>query len=176
MLREWEGILRDANRVGPLSAPVVIAEFADFECPACQRAYPRLDSLRRQDSTRIAVAFVHYPLVRIHPNAFRASLLAECGAMQGRFPAMYDALFRGARVLGTRTTQEWASEAGIPNAAGFDDCMRSEAGRERIERHLAMAQSLHLEGTPAFAVNGVLFPVGTPFQVIADSAKAALSR
>jgi protein-disulfide isomerase len=78
-------IAKEANWIGPRDAKVVITEFADFECPACQRIKSTIDSIRQSAPDKIALAFVHFPLSRIHPHAYRAALIAECGAQQENF-------------------------------------------------------------------------------------------
>ncbi|MBA3918920.1 MAG: hypothetical protein C0516_10090 [Gemmatimonas sp.] len=167
-------IAKEANWIGPRDAKVVITEFADFECPVCQRVKPTIDSLRMSFPDQVAIAFVHYPLSRIHPHAYRAALVAECGAQQGQFERTYDALFAAGSSLGSVSTQEWAELAGVRNTDSFHTCLHTEAGRNRVERHLSFAADLGLRGTPAFAVNNVLFIPGTPIKEVADSVEAAL--
>lgn len=169
-------VAKEANWIGPRDAAVVVTEFADFECPVCQRLKPTIDSLRATAPDRIAIAFVHFPLSRIHPHAYRAAMVAECGAQQDRIEETYDALFSVGASLGTVTTAEWAEAGRVPDTSAFRTCVDNEAGRTRIERHLAYASDLGLNGTPAFAVNDVLFVPGTSIKEVADSIASALQR
>lgn len=82
---EWEG--------NP-EAAVVIAEFSDFQCPFCKRWSEQvLPSLRSQLGDQVALAFLHYPITQIHPNAGNASVVAICAGEQGKFWEMHDLLF-----------------------------------------------------------------------------------
>ncbi|MFN8718086.1 MAG: DsbA family protein [Gemmatimonas sp.] len=160
-------IQREANWLGPRDAPIVITEFADFECPVCQQLKPVVDSIRNSAPQQIAVAFVHFPLSRIHPHAYRAALIAECAAEQGNFEHAYNALFNAGANLGAVSTQEWAKASAVKDTAAFGTCVDEERGRARVERHFAHASSLRLRGTPTFAVNETLFETRNPVAVTA---------
>ncbi len=75
-------------------ARVVIAEFSDFQCPFCKRWSEQvLPSLRSQLGDQVSLAFLHYPITQIHPNAGNASVVAICAGEQGKFWEMHDLLF-----------------------------------------------------------------------------------
>ena len=79
---------------GDPAAPVVILEFSDFECPFCQRWFAEtLPDIRAQVGEDVAIAFLHFPLTQIHPNAVGAHAAAECAKEQGKFWEMHDLLF-----------------------------------------------------------------------------------
>lgn len=92
----------DAHFEGSRSAKVVVAEFSDFQCPFCKQWVERyLPSLRRRLGDEVALAYLHFPIQQIHPNAPYASLASICAGDQGRFWEMHDLLFA--------RQQEWAS-------------------------------------------------------------------
>ena len=79
---------------GSPDAIVMVQEYSDFQCPFCRRWYDTtLPVLRQQIGEDVALAFLHFPLVRIHPNAGNAHLAAECANQQGKFWEMHDLLF-----------------------------------------------------------------------------------
>ena len=79
---------------GDPDAPVVIVEYSDFQCPFCQRwYYETLPEVRAMIGDEVALAFSHFPLTQIHPNAAGAHVAAECAGSQGRFWEMHDLLF-----------------------------------------------------------------------------------
>ena len=41
----------------------------------------------------MSIAFLHFPITQIHPNAGNASVAAICAAEQGKFWPMHDLLF-----------------------------------------------------------------------------------
>jgi protein-disulfide isomerase len=79
---------------GSPDAAVVITEFSDFQCPFCKRWNEQvLTELRTQLGGEVSLAFLHYPITQIHPNAGNASVVAICAGQQGKFWEMHDILF-----------------------------------------------------------------------------------
>ena len=79
---------------GDPAAAVVVIEYSDFQCPFCERWYTdTLPVLRQRVGGDVALAFFHFPLVQIHPNAAGAHFAAECAGRQGKFWEMHDLLF-----------------------------------------------------------------------------------
>ena len=94
-----------ASIEGDPGARVVVIEYSDFQCPFCRRWYDdTLPEVRDLVGTDVAIAFLHFPLVQIHPNAAGAHLAAECAGEQGKFWEMHDLLFE--------RQDEWAA---LPN-------------------------------------------------------------
>lgn len=84
----------DAAIEGSANARVMIAEFSDFQCPFCKRwSDENMKRLRTQTGNDVAIAFLHFPIGQIHPNAGNASLAAVCAGEQGKFWQMHDILF-----------------------------------------------------------------------------------
>lgn len=87
---------------GDPNAKVVIAEYSDFQCPFCQRwVQQTLGTVRAQLGEDVALAFLHFPITQIHPNAGYASFGAICAGEQDKFWEMHDILFA--------RQQEWQS-------------------------------------------------------------------
>lgn len=94
--------LSGAHFEGDPDARVIIAEYSDFQCPFCSRwTAETLPLLRPVLGDEVALAFLHFPILQIHPNAGRAHLAAECAGKQGKFFEMHDVLFE--------RQQEWQS-------------------------------------------------------------------
>lgn len=86
--------LDGAEYEGDPSARVVVAEFSDFQCPFCQRwTADSLPTLRQRLGSDVALAFLHFPIIQIHPNAGNAGAVAICAGEQGKFWEMHDLLF-----------------------------------------------------------------------------------
>lgn len=91
-----------ASFEGNPDARVMIAEFSDFQCPFCQRwVQQSMGPLREVIGDDVALAFMHFPLTQIHPNAAYASFAAVCAGDQDHFWEMHDLLFA--------LQQEWQS-------------------------------------------------------------------
>jgi protein-disulfide isomerase len=79
---------------GNANAKVIVAEYSDFQCPFCKQWVDNsLRQLRAKLGNDVALAFVNFPLVQIHPNAGNAAVVALCAGQQGKFWQMHDLLF-----------------------------------------------------------------------------------
>jgi protein-disulfide isomerase len=86
--------IANASLEGKANAKVTIVEFSDFQCPFCKQWNDTvLGPLRKKLGSDVSLAFLHFPLVQIHPNAGNASLVAACAGAQGKFWQMHDLLF-----------------------------------------------------------------------------------
>lgn len=161
VIADWRGLSAPGQPLGPRDAPVVIVEFADFQCPFCATAARNLRELRSRVGDQVAVIYRHFPLMSIHPFAWDAAVAAECAGEQGRFEAFHDALFASQEDIGHKEWGIFAEEAAIPSPAQFADCLGQEWATERVREDARVAARLGLTGTPSVIVNDLLLP-GTP--------------
>ncbi|MEP7087260.1 MAG: DsbA family protein [Gemmatimonadota bacterium] len=156
----WQLVRRSGALVGNANAPVLIAEFSDFECPACAYAHGRLRELQAIFGDTLAISFHYYPLEDIHPNAHTAAMAAECANVQGRFDSMQDLLFAEQDSLGVRPWDILAREAGVADIAEFRRCLTSEAAGRRIRIDQELGKKLGVRATPTLIVQGMMLPPG----------------
>jgi len=64
--------------VGSPSAPIVLVEYSDFQCPYCEMIYPELKDIVSKSNGQVAWVMRNFPLYQIHPNALPAANAAEC--------------------------------------------------------------------------------------------------
>src|SRR3954451_14771342 len=81
------------HATGPITAPLVLVEYGDFECPHCATAYPVIQQLRAAFGAELTFVYRNFPLTSLHPHAQRAAETAEWAGLAGRFWDMHDALF-----------------------------------------------------------------------------------
>lgn len=148
---------------GPAGAKVTVVEFVDFQCPFCGRfARDTLPQLEREYGDRIRYVSRHFPLTAIHPHALHAALAAECAFEQDRYWEYHRALFAHQDRLGPRGLTRQARAVGI-DTKRFDDCRRSPATRNHVERDLADGRRYGVTGTPTLFVNGRPLKGAQPF-------------
>jgi protein-disulfide isomerase len=137
---------------GPESAPVTIVEFADFECPFCQRLAPDLDDLceKRQATVRFVYKFM--PLA-MHPHSEIAARAAIAAQTQGRFWPMHHALFANGSHLEVTDIEGYAKELGL-DLDRFRADMKSPATTARLDGDRKLADDLGVKGTPTLFING----------------------
>ena len=137
---------------GPRDAPVVLVEFADFECPHCASIAPQLDQTWEHYKTHVLFVFKLLPLA-MHRNAEPAARAAIAAGAQGKFWEMHDKLFAMSPKLERQDLDAYAKGLGLDMgkfAADFD----APETTQRIAADRALADSLKVRGTPTLFVNG----------------------
>jgi protein-disulfide isomerase len=172
----WQAVEAVGHWTGTSSAPVVIVEFGDFECPFCAAFANRaLRGVLAEYSTDVALDFRHWPLP-MHRLAYPAARAAECAGAQGRFNAYADVLFAKHDSLGIISFDQFAVDAGVPDRSAFDSCNASGIPVPAIERDSHEALAIGARGTPTVIINGTLY-YGTPDSVQLDTlVRAALAK
>jgi protein-disulfide isomerase len=144
----------NAQIEGRATAPIGIIMFSDFQCPFCGRfVRETLPRLRRAfvEPGRAFIAFMHYPLERIHPDAFSAAVVAECASQAGRFWQLHDRLFEPPRPLLTNEALIAAARDVDLDVGRLEQC-RSSEGPDQVRIDMRIASSLGVRSTPSFFV------------------------
>jgi protein-disulfide isomerase len=137
---------------GPEDARVVLVEFADFECPFCQKIAPELDELweKRKDKVRFVYKFM--PL-SMHPHGEIAARAAIAAQMQGKFWEMDRLLFANGQHLEQPDLEKYASSLGL-DLERFRADMQSAAAKARLDADRKEGDDLHVKGTPTIFIDG----------------------
>ena len=137
---------------GPEAAPVTIVEFADFECPFCQKVAPELDALweKRKDKVRFVYKFM--PLT-MHVHGELAARAGIAAMAQGKFWEMHHQLFSNGDHLDENDVAKYAAAIGL-DVDRFRADLRSPATTARLEADRKLADSLSVKGTPTIYING----------------------
>ncbi|MXW16724.1 MAG: thioredoxin domain-containing protein [Gemmatimonadetes bacterium] len=144
-------------RIGPANARMVVTEFMDFTCPFCAMVVPVVDSLLSRYPSEVALVFQHFPLGG-RPLSIPSAVAAECAERQDRFEPMYRLLFAEQDSLGSKDWAVFAEEAGIPDLAAFEECMKLPADSfARIDAGRELGLRRNVRGTPTLYVNGRRF-------------------
>jgi protein-disulfide isomerase len=175
----------DPNRVYPVNttgspskgapaAPIVIAEFSDFQCPFCSRVGPTLDRVMQVYGDRVRIVWKHNPLA-MHKDAPLAHLASVAAADQGKFWQYHDKLFANQQQIQRNDLIRYAAELGL-DTARFQQTLESDQHKARVSADANEAQSLGVTGTPAFFVNGRYLSGAQPFEKFAQLINAELQR
>jgi protein-disulfide isomerase len=140
-----------AERLGSPNAPVQIVEFADYECPYCQKVNEDLNKIRQQFGDQVSVVYKDFPLP-MHPLAARAAEAARCAGAQGKFWEYHDALFENKK-LQVKQLKEQAVEMKL-DPARFNQCLDGGEQIAPVKKDAEEGQRLGLQGTPSFFING----------------------
>ena len=137
---------------GAPSAPVMIVEWADFECPFCGHAAPVLDEVLEKHRAQVKIVFKHYPL-SAHKHAEKAARAAIAAERQGKFWEMHRELFANQENLEPAALVRLAQKIGL-DVARFETDMASDPVSQVLERDRRQADALGLRSTPLIFING----------------------
>jgi protein-disulfide isomerase len=133
-------------------APVKIMLFFDYQCPYCASTLPALQQVLKNNASSAQLLLKHVPL-SIHPDSFLAHQAALAAAEQGKFWQMNDLLFAHQKKVKMPDLLEYAKQAGL-NVPLFEKRLHSGYYKTIIEQDAALAESLGVDSTPTFFVNG----------------------
>jgi protein-disulfide isomerase len=137
---------------GPESAAVVLVEFADFECPFCQKLAPELDALYGKHNGELRFVYKFLPLP-MHPHGEPAARAAIAAQMQGQFWPMQHLLFANGQHLEQPDLESYAKTIGL-DVERFRADMASAAATARLDADRKVADKLGIKGTPSIYING----------------------
>ena len=150
--------LADSPGKGPANARVVLAEYADFQCPTCGQLYKVLREIEPH-YPQVRIIFKDFPLSQIHPWAMTAALAGRCAYQQNHeaFWKVHDAIFESQEVISAGNAYEkmvnFAAQAGL-DASTFRACMASPQTGQAITQSVKEGQALKIANTPTVFVNG----------------------
>ncbi|MBV8072516.1 MAG: thioredoxin domain-containing protein [Acidobacteriaceae bacterium] len=155
----------DAPVRGPRNAPVTVIEFADYQCPYCQKINPDLKRLDQDFPGKIAFVFKDFPLP-IHNHAAKAAEASRCARDQGKYWEYHDLLFEN-KELDKEQLDQNARELKLDQAR-FDSCLASGKEAAGVEKDVAEGTALGITQTPGFFVNGHFFLGALPYATLRD--------
>jgi protein-disulfide isomerase len=148
--------------LGPESAPVTLIEFADYECPYCQRAQSTVEMLLQKNPGKVRLVHRDYP-IEGHPRAFPASRAARCADEQGKFWEYHRRLLEPGADLSDQGLRAHATTLGLREDK-FGSCLTSDRHDRAIHDSVAEGSALGVSATPTFFVNGRMVVGARPFE------------
>jgi protein-disulfide isomerase len=136
--------------IGSPSAPIVLVEYSDFQCPYCQMIYSSIKQLVSQSNGQVAWVMREFPLYQIHPQAMPAANAAECIAAQlgsTGFWEYADAVFNNQSSLSASYSASLAKQFGA-NMTTYNTCITNSTYLNNIQTETADAEASGGNGTP----------------------------
>ena len=157
---------------GPRDAKIQIVEFSDFECPACRQAADYVRQLMTAYPGKIHFTFKHFPL-KSHRWSPIAHAAVECAARLDSFWEYHDMLYAYqpewvASQNPTETFFRFAKDLGF-NLDNFSACLEEQSVKDLIRKERLEGESLQLQATPTFFVNGERLVGPVEFKVKAEA-------
>lgn len=136
--------------IGSPTAPIVLVEYSDFQCPFCEIIHSTLKKVVADSNGQIAWVYRHLPLNSIHPQANPAANASECIAAQlgsAGFWNYADAVFAEQSKLSTTFSSQLAERLGV-DMQKYAQCMNASTYQKVIDTDAAEAESAGGTGTP----------------------------
>lgn len=160
---------------GNPSSGVIVYEYADLQCPACQAANELIKKpLLEKYGKQVRFEFKHFPLKSIHRFAFEAAQASECAADQGKFWEYIDTAYANQSKLSSSALREWAVSLQL-DAPLFERCVASGIKADAVNADAAQGMKLGVDSTPTFMVNGARVERNT-VEAISQAIDAALKQ
>lgn len=143
--------------VGNPSAPHKLAVFLDMACPMCAKVEKKiLEKIKK--SKDIYGVFIQFPLVHIHPWAFRAAGAGMC--FYHIDPSLYwqflERVFQNQETMGVSEIDREAITLAdqLQHRADFLSCYLKDENLKEVLSQLQLAIDLNIRGTPTLIWDG----------------------
>ena len=141
-----------APALGPASAPITLVEFADYQCPFCQRAEARVETILEKNPKTVRFVLLDFPL-EMHSQAMPAAEAAHCAGDQGKFFEYRHSLLSVPGPFDEEDLLHRADSLKL-NVPTFKECVDSKRHEPVIKTSFDEARVLGVSATPTFFVNG----------------------
>jgi protein-disulfide isomerase len=170
----------DPLALGDVDAPVLMIEWADFQCPFC-------GAFARDTKPELIDRYVDEGLLRIEWRDFAilgeesqtAALGGRAAAEQDAFWELHDEIFahdreRNAGELAKESLIEMADELGL-DAERFAEDFGDPTHQRAAQEDLQLGDAIGITATPAFLINGQPVIGGQPTEVFIEAIDRALA-
>lgn len=154
---------------GPLTAPVTIVEFTDFQCPSCAAMHPILEEALGSYGDRVRLVVRDYPLNQ-HEFARKAAEAANAANAQGKYFEYIALLYKNQKALDVPSLKKYATQLGLDRLR-FDAALDRGIYAAEIKKDTEAGEIYGVGSTPTIFINGVQLRV-----VTADGLREAIDR
>lgn len=147
---------------GSSDAPILIFEYADYQCPGCASINPKVNEALAAVDGKVAVVYRSF-ILSYHQNGDAAARAAEAASLQGYWKPYADKLFA------SQNEWEYATGEDLINYfdSYFNEVSNNEGDLEKFHRDqlsdevgakiatdISLANHVSISATPAFYIDG----------------------
>ncbi|MBE9012188.1 thioredoxin domain-containing protein [Pseudanabaenaceae cyanobacterium LEGE 13415] len=154
---------------GSLSAPIMLVEYGDYQCPYCAKAVGVVQEIQNQYEEQLCYVFRHFPLTQ-HAYAMRAATAAEAAAAQNEFWQMHYCLFSYQSDLSDEALLRYANGLEL-DMDQFRQDLNSSDELHRIQADIQSGIDSGVDRTPTFFINGVHYQGDTEITTLLKAIK-----
>lgn len=161
--------------LGDPNAKVTIIEYGDFECPFCKRFFDETEPLLIKnyiETGKAKMIYRDFPLPG-HQHAMPSALAANCAKEQGKFWPFHNEIFKNQESLATLDYINLAEKLGL-STSNFKTCLENKKYLDQIQKEYNEAQSIGVNGTPTFFINGKQIVGAQPYNVFKQAIEQEL--
>lgn len=144
---------------GNENGDVTIVMFSDYRCGYCKRSAPMLEKLLASD-TGLKLVVKEFPVLGPASIISAKAALALYTLDKSKYPAFNKQLFE-TELSSEVQLIELATSVGVDAKLLLAEMAKPEYD-ELLEKNHALGTSLGVNGTPAFVIDGVLYPGAMP--------------
>jgi len=171
----------DHNRMGDPNAPVKIVEYADYECPYCEKYWEETEPQVIQNYVTTGKVYYEYRSVGgfLGPESAAAANASYCADDQNKFWEYHDILFAnwtGEHVgdFAPDKLRQYAAAIHL-NLDQFNTCLDAGTHQDQVAQDATDARNAGVQGTPSFIINGKLVEGAGPYSTFHQAIDAALN-
>jgi protein-disulfide isomerase len=140
--------------LGNPSGDVTVVEFLDYRCPYCKAMHqPIADMIAADGNVRVVIK--EFPI--LGDDSLFAARAALAAGKQGKYAEMHAALMTFKGKLSAKDVESTAAQLGLDVVRLKDDMAAPEVDQE-LQQNYNLAESLGINGTPAFIIGDTLIP------------------
>lgn len=147
---------------GDPNAPVLIFEYADYQCPGCASINTRVNKAVEESKGKLAVVYRSF-LLSYHKNGTAAASAAEAAGLQGYWKPYADKLFAEQSEweyasASDRTTYFEKYFLEVTDGKGDLEQFRNDISSDRVSKKISfdmgISRRIDVPSTPAFYIDG----------------------
>jgi protein-disulfide isomerase len=150
--KKYEFDLSKTAFIGKPGAPVVIVEFADFECPFCNLARGIVKTALDTHGDNVVFYFKQFPL-SFHAHSEKAARAVIAAGRQDRYWQMYDLIFDNQKQLSDQKILQLAQALGL-NMTRFAADWADPLIAQQVQEDKKEGETAGVDSTPTFYING----------------------
>lgn len=160
---------------GAMTAPLILLEYGDYQCPYCGAAYPVVKKLQEKLGSKLCFVFRNFPLTTMHQHAEHSAEAAEAACAQGKFWEMHDRLYENQDALADRDLLEHGRMLGL-DLKKYRADLEQHAFLARVKEDFTSGVRSGVQGTPTFFINGVRHDRGVGYSDLLSALESAPRR
>lgn len=150
------------NIEGDPNAPIIITEYADYQCDFCAPMNPHIVKIVEEYDGKVAVVMRTY-ILDYHQNGVAAASAANAAAIQGYWKEYKDLLYANQSEWAYSNTKQRQQQfenyftqvsKGQGDLEKFRNDMKSEAVAQKIAFDRGIGTEIKIGGTPWFYIDG----------------------